>query len=443
MKMESNAGEWITGTEALGMCMICGGEYEPGAQECPDCHVSLSVVRRCPSCHRIVSAQHKKCVYCHFPFTHELPKGSVPAELPAAEGPRKLSAGAQRFRAAAVSIATFVFVFGLGLAFLHKMNTPAIVGHIIAQSHVLHSAQLRFTPSSTSSVVAQVKSGTAVNLTGYRESDEGRWMALDWNNTTAYLPVKDLSAPRAVDENDGANVLKFYLAGMETAESADEAVKAVDFYTLTFPGDAHGEELRWVLAERLRALSQSAGPQGPALRRQANQQYEQVADLKGKFAEKAREVLTHTPSGQEPVSHPRGSNRKADGLEIIGGSGTQTSTGNSAPHEALVLTLAEVLVRTGKLSPSMAGASVTGHVASSVKTNGIVAIPAGSPCQLKVVSSNPSASTISLELTSIEINHRIYAVKSPVLEIHSGGGEKLTAYRSLSFRLDAPLVIER
>ena len=70
--METNANDWKSGTEALSLCMICGGEYEPGTRECPDCHVSLSMVRRCPACHRIVSAKHTKCVYCRTSFTHDL-----------------------------------------------------------------------------------------------------------------------------------------------------------------------------------------------------------------------------------------------------------------------------------------------------------------------------------------------------------------------------------
>jgi hypothetical protein len=59
------------------------------------------------------------------------------------------------------------------------------------------------------------------------------------------------------------------------------------------------------------------------------------------------------------------------------------------------------------------------------------------------VSSDPTGATIGLALTSIEIDHRIYAVQSPALEVHSGGGETPTVDRAMSFRLNAPLVIER
>jgi hypothetical protein len=444
MRMETNihADGWKTGTEALALCMICGGEYEPGTQECPDCKVSLSVVRRCPSCHRIVSAKHTRCVYCRFSFTHELPEGPLPAEL-AAEGDGGLSAGIRRFRAAAVSIATFVFVFILGLVFLRQINQPAIPVHIIAKSYVLHSAELRHAPSFSSSIAGTVAPGTTVVLTGFRENDQGRWVKLDWNHAVAYLPANDLSAPRAVDAHDGADALKFYLLGMEAAESVDEAVKAVDFYAQAFPADAHGEELRWVLAERVRILSQHGGSQGPALRRQANQQYQQLVASNGKFAEKARDALARVPSAPDTEARPRVSSRKAGGLQVIGGSGTQTSAAKSAAHEVLILTQAEVIVRPGKLSQSAAGTVVTGRVASPVKTNGIVAIPAGALCQLTVVSADPSQAKLSLALSSIEIDHRVYAVKSPAMEIPSSVGDRRSADRALSFHLEAPLVIER
>ena len=339
--METNANEWKSGTEALALCMICGGEYEPGTRECPDCHVSLSAVRRCPACHRIVSAKHTKCVYCRSSFTHDLAQGAVSTDGPVAEGPATLSKGVRRFRAAAVSIVTFIFVFCLGLVFLHQVSKPSVTVPIIAKSIVLQSAQLRRTPSSSSSVVGEIAAGTAVNLTGFREGDDGHWMAIDWNKTVAYLPVKVLAAPKATRADEGANALKFYMLGMETTESVDEAGKAVDYYTKTYPGNPRGEELRWVLAERARFLSQHGGPEEEkSLRREANQQYQQLVDLNGNFAEKAREALKGidtVPSGRATRvrRHAASGNKpKADEIQIISGSGTEVISAPPVPRAA-------------------------------------------------------------------------------------------------------------
>jgi hypothetical protein len=102
------------------------------------------------------------------------------------------------------------------------------------------------------------------------------------------------------------------------------------------------------------------------------------------------------------------------------------------------LTQAEVRVRTGKLSQLSAGAVISGHVASPVKTNGILAIPAGAPCQIAVVTADPSGARLSLALTSIDIDHRSYAVQSSPVEVNAGRGEV-----AVDFHLQAPVVIER
>ena len=78
---------------------------------------------------------------------------------------------------------------------------------------------------------------------------------------------------------------------METTESVDESIKAVDYYAKTYPGNAHTEELRWTLAERARVLSQRGGPEGTDLRHEANQEYQQIVDSNGKLADKARDAL--------------------------------------------------------------------------------------------------------------------------------------------------------
>lgn len=447
MNTEIDVDDWKAGTEAIGLCMICGGEYESTDRECPDCHVSLSVVRRCPKCRRVVSAQHTKCVYCRTPFTHELPANRFAAEAPAATRPR-MSKGKKRFRAAAVSIVTFVTMFVLGLIFLRETNRVNTPVHVIAESYLLRPVELRHAPSMGSSLVDQVAAGTKVNLTGYQSGEEGqRWVALDWKNAVAYAPADDLAAPKALDTEEGAKLLKFYLSGMETAEEVDDAVKSVNYYVKAFPGDIHSEEIRWVLAERIRYLSQHGGSEDATLRHLAQQQYEQLEKSKGSYAEKAHDAAAEYPS----VSASSGSGahasahlpvRKVDELQVVGGSGTQTSSVKSGPHEVLVLQ-AEVIVLAGKPSQWTAGAVVSGRVAHPVKTNGVVAIPAGAQCQLTVVRGASSEANVSLGLTSIEIDHRTYAVRSPAVQAPSSKGAQRNVDHTLVFHLQSPLVIER
>ena len=139
-------------------------------------------------------------------------------------------------------------------------------------------------------------------------------------------------------QTEGANALKFYMSGMETTESVDEAVKAVDYYSKVYPGNAHGEELRWVLAERMRVLSQQASPDAAALRREANQQFQQLVDSNGTFADKGRDALKGiepVPSAQEPRARRHAASRskpKSDEIQIISGSGTEVITAPAVPH---------------------------------------------------------------------------------------------------------------
>lgn len=432
--------EWKDGADAVALCMICGGEYSADTSVCPDCDVSLSLVRRCPYCHRLVSAHHSRCVYCRAAFTRELPINLFSAELPVKETAKILSERVRRFRAAAVSLLVFVTVFCLGLAFFRQTHKSGLPVHVIAKSYALHSTELRYAPSLGSAVVGTLSQGAAVDLTGFREKDQGRWMTLEWNNTLAYVPASKLTPPLAVDVEEGANVLKFYISGLEASGPVAAAMKAVDYYARAFPDSPHRKELRWILAKRLRALSLDGTPEGLALRRQANEQYEQLAVANGSYAAKASDATAKVPSIQGPVNSPHEPELDVDGLQIVDGAGTHSLVSASKRGEVIVLTQTEVIVRPERLFQS---SEVSGRVEYNVKTNGIVAIPAGARCQLRVVSAGPSRDKVKLGLTSIEIAHRIYHVKSTSTEISALDDIGRKSSDALIFRLVAPLVVEQ
>ena len=144
---------------------------------------------------------------------------------------------------------------------------------------------------------------------------------------------------------------------------------------------------------------------------------------------------------QEWVSSPHKTVHKSNELQIVDDSGTHSLTVASQPGGVMVLTRTEVVVHPGKWSQASEGTVIPGHVAYNVKTNGIVAIPAGALCELKVVGSDPA--NLSLKLTSIEIDHRVYPVKSTTTEINSGAGNRRAAANAFTFHLDAPLVLQR
>ena len=293
----------------------------------------------------------------------------------------------------------------------------------------------------SSSSAGQLLPSTTVDITGFRRGDQGLWMTVVLNGKTAYVPASDLTPPLAVNAEEGANALKLYLSGLDS-DSVDAAVKAVDYYAQTFPSSPHRDELRWILAERLRTLSAGGGSRAAALRSQAKAQYDQLAATNSSYAEKAHDAMAKGPATtQEWVRSPRKTVHKSDEFQIVDDSGTHSLTVDSQPHGVLVLTRTEVVVHAGKWSQSSEGTVIPGHVAYNVKANGIVAIPAGALCELKVVSSDTAS--LSLRLTSIEIDHRVYPVKSTTTEIDSGAGNRRVATNALTFHLDAPLVLQR
>lgn len=60
--------EWILGTEPIAVCFSCDATLPPETVRCPACDCALSIVRRCPGCRRILSAQHTHCIYCSVSF---------------------------------------------------------------------------------------------------------------------------------------------------------------------------------------------------------------------------------------------------------------------------------------------------------------------------------------------------------------------------------------
>ena len=60
--------DWILGTEPLAVCFACDATLPAETAKCPVCDCEMSIVRRCPGCRRIVSAQHTYCIYCSISF---------------------------------------------------------------------------------------------------------------------------------------------------------------------------------------------------------------------------------------------------------------------------------------------------------------------------------------------------------------------------------------
>ena len=130
------------------------------------------------------------------------------------------------------------------------------------------------------------------------------------------------------------------------AEDIDEAVKAVDYYVKAFPGDIHGEELRWILAERIRFCVSTAdrGKQlsGNKLDSSMNNSRPRREDLPRRLMMRWRRIPLH-PDRAAPRRTPKPPGRWIE--SCWRGSGAQTSNVESTGHEVLILNQAQVMVR--------------------------------------------------------------------------------------------------
>ncbi len=276
MTAESIEQEREAGSEVFLQCQRCAAEFELGTEACPVCCVPLSLVRRCPTCCRIVFARHKQCTHCHTALDRELPKIRSGSEELTYGDPASRGVGGYR-RAVIMTLTTAVLLF-LGIGVFQLMNPPDPPQvHAIARSYALHTVELRRAPSTGSAIVGRLATGTEVNLTGFRDLDKGQlWMILPLEDSVAYAPASDLAPPQAIDADAGADALRAYLMVLKSAKSVGAAMKAVDYYIQVFPGSERGAELRRILAKRLRTMSRHAGPAELALLRQANRQHKAI-----------------------------------------------------------------------------------------------------------------------------------------------------------------------
>ncbi|HWR35690.1 MAG TPA: zinc ribbon domain-containing protein [Clostridia bacterium] len=434
----------VGGAEPFAVCTICNAEFDTGQGQCPHCNVALSVVRRCPGCDRLVSAKHTKCLYCSQPFIRS---GEEKQERASAESVRPASSYSDRrskqYRAMLVSVFTFCVVFGLGLATMRYIERrDAITVPVIATTYALHAIDIKRSASPASSTAGNIGAGSVVSITGFEAADTThRWLKLHWKGAPGYVDADSMAPPKAAVAESGFEALKFYLLGLAQPDLIGDAVEAVDYYGKAFPGNPHVHELRWIVAERGRYLAQR-GKLSKDWLRKTREQYEQVAASDNAFAEKARAALTVPITAiadtEEPRSRP--SKPQRAGLQILDSRSTGQS--NSSPaHEIVIVNRGEVFVQTPASARLDTGSVLQGRVARPVWANGVLAIPSGTRCDLKVVSGSAAEANAVLQLTAIEVGGRKYPVNSSPIELRKTNRTALT--RALVFQLDAPLAIVR
>jgi hypothetical protein len=437
--------KWAPGAEPLAVCMSCSSTYPPETSECPNCHVSLSVVRKCPSCGRVQSAQHFACIYCADSFLRE------EGLMPPAAGPlaRRRESAQRRFLiVGSVALAAGVAA-GLVLFLLRSPAGGSL--SVIAQSYVLHPCSMHTSPSPDAAPAKDFQGSEIVNITDYAIDMMGnRWFRITSEGVGGYIRTQDVAPPKARDPEKGFEALRHWLLGMGDASVLGEAQQAVDFYRSTYPTSPHGDEIRWLLAERTRALA-AGSSQRRALLASAREQYQKIAEEGGEYAARAREALENLPTGSSFGGPRRSVQPSTLGFSVVGGSVTPShdapeGTPGAPVRRVTVLTRTPLYVRLPSPVQLSAGTTFEARFAQDIWVNKEIAIPQGSAARIAVSGTDRAP---SLRIVTAVIAGKTYQVSASISHFsptgRSGTGSQnpftLPSGTRLEFRLDAPLVV--
>lgn len=413
--------------EPFAVCMSCRSEFPLETTECPNCHVSLSVVRNCPGCGRILSAKHANCLYCGHVFVPPVSKGGPDTRAAARPYQRPLW---RRIAAVAVSVGVFLAVFiGANLFTRYQQNMVSLPPKI-ASSYALRDATIYRDAIRSSAELGHLKPTDTVSIVGYRLAGQDlQWYQVDWEGQPAYTPAKDFAPPR-IEKADGSKLLELAILQIRTPEVIALAREAVRNYRQKFPQSRDGDQLMWILAERTRELSSTRRSQ--ELFHQARGDYEKLASGSGELGENARKRLRELQWPPPLSGHKEES--VAPAIQIVNGSSSGSFQQNGA-NQISLMDQTELSIRVPLLAGIAEGAVLQGQVARSVRAGKEVAVRAGSVCDMRVVQVMHDRKSVLLQLTSLQVgNHRLVVNTPPVVTSISPSRQEV------SFRIATPLL---
>jgi hypothetical protein len=274
-----------------------------------------------------------------------------------------------------------------------------------------------------------------------------RWFRIISKNLSGYVRTQEVAPPKGLTPEKGFEALRHSLLGLDDPVLLGEATKAVENYRDTFPASPHIDEVRWLLAERTRDLAERGDRR---LLAKAREQYEQLTQSGGEFAEQARQALDQFPAPAPRAGPSRASSSAPLQFSVIGGSVTSSAHAPpGTPHDPVrkltILTRTPLAVRLTASAELVPGASFEGEIAEDIRVKSEVAIPKGSRAQLTVAEGHPTsegsraAPVPSLRMTALVIGNQTYGVSA--LAVRDRLPTTLAAGTRLEFRLGTPLVV--
>jgi hypothetical protein len=416
--------QFIPTAPSFAICTVCDTQHPIGTQQCAKCSSPLSIVRKCPTCERIVSAKHQRCVYCSTSLVQE--GGGTPLAIPqpVVAGLSSRHDTVQKRRAILVSVSVFLIVMFLGLyATTKRVKKNGGTSEVAATSYMLHSAPLKLQPNDNAGTSTTLDRGLTISLTNTSVDPEGhRWYVLRTSRGDEFLKTTDVAPPKIRLPELGSQMLRAWLLTFRDPDLVPEADSAVTYFCAKFPESAHCNELRLLAAEQFRSMAQRTGSEDTLER--VRHLYQQVIDSHGPEAAGASSALqtigetTARPSSRRSRTSSR--------------STSQDASYESMSEYALV-DHAEVHVRVPDLNAVGASGSVRTPIAREIRVHGKVAVPSSATCILKV-SNLSTTNQATVELTAIEFNNRHYNVSTAPQKVPSAGA-------TVVFPLESSLLI--
>ncbi len=448
--------QWAPGAEPLAICMSCSSTHPQELTECPNCHVGLSIVRKCPSCGRVQSAQHIACIYCANSFIRE--QGLAPLK----SGPllQRRQAAEKRLRVA-VGIALAVLI-AAGAALFLTRKTWRSAPPTLGQTYALEAISMRSEAATNAPPVKDLEPSAILDITGSTIDAMGnRWFQVMSADVTGYVQIEDVAPPRVRNSEKGFEVLRYSMFGISRPDTLSLANKAVDYYCNSFPASPHNDELRWLLAERTREIAGRHSGHHRALLANMREQYQKIAQGGGEYSERARQALaelSESSSAPGPASDEPAPALASENLSFAGSTGSTGISRGSARLNAPVRRIAEVsktplwirIPRSVDVSP---GSRFQGEFAQDIRVNKEIAIPRGSSATMSLMGGDGSRRLVDLRLIAANIEGETYQVSATAVRIQTPGNNgrtlqqrlpsTLPAGTQLEFQLEAPLVVRQ
>jgi hypothetical protein len=432
----------VTGCEPLAVCMICMAEFAVDTSECPKCHVPVSVVRKCPGCSRIVSGRHSKCVYCGYQFVVRLP---VIIRSATQDQVAHLHGSLRAVRAAVVSIAVFTSVFTVVLYFTRKLDHHGVPRALsrIASSYAIRRAPIYAVSSLTGAPIGHVGATATVEVLDFATAGTtALWWRITSNSVGGFVRPGDFAPPKVLDAAKGYTLLRSSILAVDEPARMLMAFDAVRYYEGGFPASGHGDDLTWLVAEQARRVAAKTGD--AELLSRARDAYLRLASG-GEFQERARSALEQLPRPEQLRSDRKQRQTAAD-IEIVGGAVRGQSSANP-PHKVMLLNQKELSIQLPPIVNASSGTVLRGTVVQgSNSRRDSLAVPAGSPCAVKVVEavaplSPNSDGALVVQLEEIEVGGRHLKVSTAPVRIPLSAAKDNQRPRTVEFMLKTPLML--